>query len=115
MGSRKFIIPRSLTSNFVKKGESKSSPPLHISQGLLEDRSDAVGVVGFVRLAKVALAAELRRRRRIRVGDVVDVRIVRAVDEEEGVVELAAAVARNRASRGRCVDGHDVLVVACGA
>src|SRR5208282_1794989 len=99
----------------IKKGRVDPLPFLHINSGLLEDRRDVVGVVGFVRLAKVALAAELRGRRSIGVGHVVDVRVIGAVDEEEGGVVLAAAVARDRARRARCVNRHHVLVVAGGA
>ena len=47
-----------------------------------------IGLLASFALAKVALAAELRRGRRIRVGDVVDVRIVGTIHEEEGGVEF---------------------------
>src|SRR5579864_2004431 len=104
-----FIFPRCFASK--KKGRVFLSP-LSVNQGLLEYRGHVVGVIGFVRLAKVALAAELRRGRRIRVGNVVDVRIVGAVDEEEGGIVLAAAVSRDRTLSSRSVDGHHVLVVA---
>src|SRR3974390_2258622 len=117
IGSWYFIIPRlphSSRTNFVKKGESISLPLLHSRQGLLEDRLDGVGVVGFVRFAEVALTAELSRRGRVRVGDVVDVRVVRTVHEEERGIVLAAAVTRDRAGCRRRVHGHYVLVVAGG-
>ena len=43
---------------------------------------------------------------------VVDVGVVGAVDEEQGGIVLAAAVARDRAGCGGGVHGHYVLVVA---
>src|ERR1700678_358881 len=55
-----FIIPRSLLQK--KRGE-KFSPPGY-RRFLLELRRNVVGVVSFVRLAKVALTAELSRRGR---------------------------------------------------
>src|SRR5579872_7292971 len=89
--------------------------PLSISSGLLEYCGDVVGVVGFVRLAKVALPAELCRRRRIRIRHVIDIWIVRAVHEEVGGIVLAAAIRRDRARCARSINRHHVLVVASGA
>src|SRR5271165_539853 len=113
MGSWRFMIPRSILARRFRKKRGEYSSPLFVSrQFLLEYGRDVLGVVGFVRFAKVALTAELRRRRRIRVGDVVDVRVVGTVHEEEGGVVLAAAVTRDRALGRGCVYGHHVLVVA---
>src|SRR5579871_2240506 len=92
------------------------SPRQHINPGLLEYRGDIVGVVGFVRLAEMALTAELRRRCGLSGSQLaLQVRVVRAVDEEEGGIVLSAAVSNDRASCARCVNGHHVLVVASGA
>src|SRR6266702_930918 len=88
--------------NFYLPGKSATS---------LEYGRDVGCVVGFVRFTKVALAAELGRRGRVGVGHVVDVRVVGAVHEEEGGVELAAAISRDRALCRGGVHGHNVLVV----
>src|ERR1039458_8110285 len=105
------LIPRSLRR---KMGESEASPP-GFKPSLLELRLDGDGVVGFVRLAKVALTAELCRRGRVVAAVDLKVGVVGAVHEEVGGIELAAAIARDRAARARRVNRHDVLVVAGGA
>src|SRR5215469_1123654 len=99
-----------------KKGRATLSPRQHISPGLLEYRGDIVRVVGFVRFAEVALTAELRRRCGLtRRQLTLQVRIVRAIDEEVGGIILAAAVSNDLAVSGRGINRHDVLVVAGGA
>ena len=76
---------------------------------------DVVGVVGFVRFAKVALTAELGRRWRLVAVVGLQVRVVRAVDEEVGGILLAAAVILDLARCARSVNRHHMLVVAGGA
>src|SRR5215471_20907847 len=94
----------------IKKGRVTLSPREHISPGLLEYRGDIVGVVGFVRFGEVALTAELRRRCSLAGGQLaLQVRVVRAIDEEVGGIELAAAVRDDLASRGGCINSHHVL------
>src|SRR5215471_18659949 len=100
----------------IKKGRVTLSPREHISPGLLEYRGDIVGVVGFVRFGEVALTAELRRRCSLAGSQLaLQVRVVRAVDEEVGGIELAAAVSNDRARCTRGINRHHVLVVAGGA
>src|ERR1039458_1150590 len=105
------IIPCSLPK---KMGESEATHP-GLKPSLLELRLDGVGVVGFLRLAKVALAAELCRRGRVVAAIDLKVGVVGAVHEEVRGIELAAAIARDRAARARRVNRHDVLVVAGSA
>src|SRR5215467_13952483 len=101
------------TSRPQKKGRVTLSPRQHISPGLLEYRGDIVGVVGFVRLAEVALTAELRRRCGLAGGQLaLQVRVIRTINEEVGGIELAAAVSNDLAIWGRGVHRHHVLVVA---
>src|ERR1700722_283688 len=106
-----FIIPRLLAQK--KRGEIFLSPWFKCC--LLELRFDVVGVVGFVRLAKVALTAELCRRRCARAGVGLQVRVVGSVDKEVGGVPFAAAIALDLAGCARSVNRHHVLVVAGGA
>ena len=98
MGSRYFIIPRLAIlaeSKPKKKRERIFSPSFVPRRFLLELRGDGSGVVAFIRFAKVALAAELRRRGRRGLGIGLKVRVVGAVDEEVGGIVLAAAVIHN--------------------
>src|ERR1035441_4062702 len=112
-----FIIPRlpilSKTES-EKKRERNSLPPFIPLLFLLECRGDVVGVVSFVRFAKVALTAELRRRGRLVLGVGLKVHVVWGVHEEvRGIV--ASGIASDLAGCASRVHGHDVLVVAGGA
>src|SRR5579863_6522678 len=105
-----FKFPRVLNDSIssIKKGRAFLSPLFSKSAPvLLEYRGDVVGVVGFVRLAKVALTAELRRRCCLACAELaLQVRVVGAVDEEVGGIVGSAAVSLDRASCGGRVNCH---------
>ena len=81
-----------------KRGERGSSLPRLCAVSLIDGRN-VVRIVGFVRFTKVALTAELRRRRCIGIGHVVDIGVVGAIDEEERWIPAGARADRQCAAR----------------